>query len=53
MFFFSKIKLCLRGYEVTGFRRLQGYEIAKSSTYLATTGHFEISNIFVTICGSI
>ena len=35
--FFSKIKLFLWGYEVTRLRRLQGYEIAKSSTYLATT----------------
>ena len=25
----------LPGYEVTGFRRLHGYRIAKSSTYLA------------------
>ena len=35
--FFFKIKPFFRGYEVTGLRRLQGYEIAKSSTYLATT----------------
>ena len=35
--FFLKIKPFFRGYEVTGLRRLQGYEIAKSSIYLATT----------------
>ena len=35
--FFFKIKPFFRGYEVTGLRRLQGYEIAKSSIYLATT----------------
>ena len=33
--FFLKIKPFFRGYEVTGLRRLQGYEIAKSSIYLA------------------
>ena len=38
--FFLKIKPFFRGYEVTGLRRLQGYEIAKSSIYLATTGLF-------------
>ena len=35
--FFLKIKPFFRGYEVTGLQRLQGYEIAKSSIYLATT----------------
>ena len=35
--FFFKNKTFFRGYEVTGLRRLQGYEIAKSSIYLATT----------------
>ena len=34
---FLKIKPFFRGYEVTGLRRLQGYEIAKSSIYLANT----------------
>ena len=39
--FFLKIKPFFRGYEVTGLRRLQGYEIAKSSIYLATTDKYK------------
>ena len=39
---FLKIKPFFRGYEVTGLRRLQGYEIAKSSIYLATTAAVEL-----------
>ena len=40
--FFLKMKPFFRGYEVTGLRRLQGYEIAKSSIYLATTDHHHV-----------
>ena len=52
---FLKIKPFFRGYEVTGLRRLQGYEIAKSSIYLATTGinSVDIVNCSVNIVNSI